>query len=64
VDAPKLPALNAHWKSAYKREVIDKGFKYTPARNGKPGVNNALNAWRRWLNQQRRADGTYVSKRR
>ena len=64
VDKPQLPEQNAFWKAAYKREVTDKGYTYTPATATSKGVNNALNAWRRWLNQQRRADGTYVSKNR
>jgi hypothetical protein len=64
VDVPNLPPLNKYLQAAYQREVIDKGYKYTPATTTRAGVNNALNAWRRWLNQQRRADGTYDPKRR
>jgi hypothetical protein len=64
VDTPTLPAQNEYWKAAYKREVTDKGYTYTPATSKRAGVNNALNAWRRWLNQQRRADGTYDPKNR
>ena len=56
VDKPELPAQNAYWKAAYKREVTDKGYVNQSATSNSAGKNNALNAWRRWLNQQRRAE--------
>ena len=58
VDNPMLPAQSAQWAKDYKENVAKKGIRYGN------GTNNALNAWRKWLNQERRRQGTYDPKYR
>jgi len=57
VDNPDLPEQSKTWAKDYA-EKIAPNYSYGN------GTNNALNAWRRLLNDQRRADGTYVRKNR
>jgi len=53
IDVPTLPEQSEYWAKAYEDNIQGK-FSYS---NGK---NNALNAWRKWLNQDRitQAGGT------
>jgi hypothetical protein len=57
VDMPELPAQSEEWAKRYEDEIAP-NYSYAG------GTNNALNAWRRLLNEQRRADGTYNPKNR
>jgi hypothetical protein len=57
VDNPELPEQSEAWANDYESKIAP-NYSYSN------GTNNALNAWRRLLNDQRRADGTYISKNR
>lgn len=61
IDVPELPEQNAYFQEQWKE--VTKGLHYSTDKNGK-GVNNALNAWRKWLNQTRREAGTYNPRNR
>lgn len=61
IDNPDLPEQNAYFEEKWKE--VTKGLHYSTDASGK-GTNNALNAWRQWLNQERRKEGTYKSKNR
>ena len=63
VDVPDLPETNAYFESQWNARIKGKYSYKTDPRTGK-GKNNALNAWRNWLNQERRANGTYDPKNR
>lgn len=53
IDVPTLPEQSEYWAQAYKDNIQGK-YSYSNGRN------NALNAWRKWLNQDRitQAGGT------
>jgi hypothetical protein len=62
IDNPELPEQNAYFQEMWPE--VTKGLRYeTDPRTGK-GTNNALNAWRQWLNRERRKEGTYKSRNR
>lgn len=63
IDNPDLPEQNAYFQQKWNEEIKGKYSYSTDPRTGK-GTNNALNAWRKWLNQTRRAEGTYDPKHR
>jgi hypothetical protein len=56
IDNPDLPEQNAYFQEKWK--TVTKGRTYSN------GTNNALNAWRKWLNQERRKEGTYNPRNR
>jgi hypothetical protein len=62
VDSSELPETNAAFQKAWNENIRNK-FSYTTGKDGK-GKNNAYNAWRKWLNQERRKDSTYNPKNR
>jgi hypothetical protein len=48
IDNPELPAQSEEWADAYENEIAP-NYSYSNGRN------NALNAWRTWLNHDRLA---------
>lgn len=62
IDNPELPEQNAYFQSEWPK--VTKGLSYTTDPRTNKGTNNALNAWRKWLNQERRKEGTYKPRNR
>lgn len=62
IDVPQLPEQNAYFQTQWPE--VTKGLHYTTDPKTKKGTNNALNAWRYWLNQERRKAGTYNPRNR
>jgi len=62
IDNPDLPEQNAYFQEKWK--TVTAGLHYTTDPKTRKGTNNALNAWRKWLNQERRKEGTYNPRNR